>query len=260
MDGSLCLPKQKAALNLRCYRLSRHPDGAIWTFVNGAAVVFDGKHWQDGGVLGGIPREGGVKALFFDRQGTQWISTARSVYFRPHDQRRFQATGITYQRGQDTSNFVEMANGDLWLAVLYTSPSSGSDLRKLDVPSHRTNTPKSIEVPAMIDEVFVATDGSLWLTGSDIYRFSDGLTQPTTSPVPEVFGVEQGLRRRKNNHCFRGRPRRCLVSDHRWTGSASNGRSWFAMWIGPLIAGISVLLATPQERFGSAVPAHRYSL
>ena len=71
------------------------PDGSIWTVVNGAAMVFNGKRWLDGGVLGGIPHEGGIKAVFFDRQGTQWIFTARSGAWAGSVHR----DRVTYQRG-----------------------------------------------------------------------------------------------------------------------------------------------------------------
>ena len=184
--------------DLTVLQIIEAPDGAIWAVVNGAAMMLNGNRWLDGGTLGGIPHEGGVKAIFFDREGTQWISTARSVYFRARGQVGFTGTDVTYQHGQDTTNFVETQNGDLWVAIVYNSPVSGSDLRKLDVPGHRTSTPQTIQVPGIMDEIYTASDGSLWLTGVDIHRFSN-TDSAQSAIVEETFGLAQGLSGRRTS-------------------------------------------------------------
>jgi len=168
------------------------PDGSIWAIVHGRLMVFDGNHWIDAGAPGGISNEG-VRAVFFDHEGTQWVSTTRSIYYRSRGQQRFLRTDINFGRGIDTSNFAESRNGELWIAILSTNPTSSSDLRQIDVPGHRVTDPVVIHLPFFVEQIAFASDGSLWVAGSELNRFEPVIIEGKQRFSRETFGTGEGL-------------------------------------------------------------------
>jgi signal transduction histidine kinase/ligand-binding sensor domain-containing protein len=168
------------------------PAGSIWAIVHGQLMVFDGNHWSDAGAAGGISNEK-MRAVFFDHEGTQWVSSTQSIYYRPQGQQRFLRTDITFRRGIDTSNFAEGRNGELWIAILSTSPTSSSDLRQIDVPGHRVADPFEVHLPFIVQMITTASDGSLWVTGSELNRFAQVTMEGKRTFLRETFGTAQGL-------------------------------------------------------------------
>jgi ligand-binding sensor domain-containing protein/two-component sensor histidine kinase len=168
------------------------PDGSIWVIVHGRLMVFDGNSWMDGGALGGISDEK-MRAVFFDRQGTQWVSTTRSIYFRPRGQQRFLKTDINFGRGIDTSNFAESKNGELWIAIVSTNPTSSSELRQIDVPGHRVTDPFAVHLPFIVEMITFTSDGALWVTGSEPNRFNQVTIAGKRALLRETFGTAEGL-------------------------------------------------------------------
>jgi ligand-binding sensor domain-containing protein len=184
---------------LTVMEITEGPDGSVWAIVHGRLMVFDGTHWTDGGFLGGIPNEGGVRALFFDHDGTQWVSTGRSVYYRSRNQRKFSRTDVDFGRGNDSGDFVESTSGELWLAIASTNPTSSTEFRQIDVPGHRVTEPIVIHLPFLVHQVTLASDGSLWATGSDLNRFEPVTSQGKQSFSRETFGTADGLTSRVTN-------------------------------------------------------------
>jgi signal transduction histidine kinase/ligand-binding sensor domain-containing protein len=168
------------------------PTGSIWAIVHGQLMVFDGHHWVDAGAPGGIFNEK-VRAVFFDHEGTQWVSTTRSIYYRYREQQRFLRTDINFGRGIDTSNFAESKNGELWIAILSTNPTSSSDLRQIDVPGHRVANPFVVHLPFIVEMITFASDGSLWVTGSELNRFEQVTIEGKRTFRRETFGTAEGL-------------------------------------------------------------------
>jgi len=168
------------------------PDDSIWAVVHGRLMVFDGNHWSDAGAPGGISNEG-VRAVFFDHEGTQWVSTTRSIYYRSRGEQQFLRTDIDFGRGIDTSNFAESRNGELWIAILSTNPTSSSDLRQLDVPGHRVTDPVAFHLPFFVEQITFASDGSLWVTGSELNRFEPVMVEGKHRFLQETFGTSEGL-------------------------------------------------------------------
>jgi signal transduction histidine kinase/ligand-binding sensor domain-containing protein len=177
---------------LTVMQICEGPDGSIWAIVHGRLMVFDGNHWSDAGDPGDSSNEK-VRAVFFDRQGTQWVSTTRSIYYRSRGQEQFLRTGVDFGRGIDTSNFAESRNGELWIAILSTNPVPSSDLRQIDVPGHRVADPAVIHLPFFVEQLTFASDGSLWITGSELNRFEEAITKGKREIKRETFGTAEGL-------------------------------------------------------------------
>jgi signal transduction histidine kinase/ligand-binding sensor domain-containing protein len=174
--------------SLTVMQISGGPDGSIWAVVHGRLMVLDGNRWTDAGTLRGIPDEGGVRAVFFDHEGTQWVSTARRIYYRSPGQPEFSRADINFRPG-DSSNFAESKNGELWIAA---SPASSADLRQLDVPGHRVPDPVVIHLPS-VNQITFASDGSLWVAGSELNRFEQVMVDGKQRFFRENLGTAKGL-------------------------------------------------------------------
>jgi len=190
--------------SLTVMQICEGPDDSIWAVVHGRLMVFDGNRWTNAGILGGIPNEGGVKSVFFDHEGTQWVSTARSIYYRPGQQQKFSKTSITFGRGIDTSNFAESKNGELWIGIEATEPAS-CDLRQLDVAGHRVSDPKVIHLPFIVQQITFASDGSMWVAGSELNRFEPVTNGGKQEFSDETFGTAQGLTSKETEAIFEDR-------------------------------------------------------
>ena len=180
--------------SLTVLQICEGPDDSIWAVVHGRLMVFDGNHWTDAGVLRGIPNGESVTAIFFDHEGTQWISTVSAIYYRPRLQQQFSNAGISFDHDRDMPNFAESKNGELWIVFENRLTTSSADLQQLDVPGHRVKSPKVIHVPFLVTQMNFASDGSLWVTGnSELDRFEPSTTGGTPGFSREVFGIAQGL-------------------------------------------------------------------
>lgn len=168
------------------------PDGSIWAVVHGQLMAFDGSRWADAGVLRGLPDEGGVKSVFFDHEGTQWVCTARSVYYRRRDEQEFSQTGVSIGQNNDVINFAESKNGELWLGIQASGPAS-YDLLQLNVTGHRVSNPNVIHLPFIAEQMTFASDGSMWVAGSDLNRFEPVTIGPKQGPSRETFGTAQAF-------------------------------------------------------------------
>jgi len=168
------------------------PAGSIWAIVHGQLMMFDGNHWMDAGASGGISNEK-MRAVFFDHEGTQWVSTTRAIYYRLRGQQRFLKTNIDFGRGIDTSNFAEDKNGELWIAILSTNPTANSDLQQLDVPGHRVTHPFVVHLPFIVEMITTASEGSVWVTGSEVNRFEPVTIEGKRTFLRETFRAADGL-------------------------------------------------------------------
>jgi signal transduction histidine kinase/ligand-binding sensor domain-containing protein len=186
--------------SLTVMQITEGPDGSIWAVVHGRLMVLDGNRWTDAGALRGIPDEGGVRAVFFDHEGTQWVSTARSIYYRSPGQTEFSRADINFRPG-DSSNFAESKNGELWIAA---TPASSADLRQLDVPGHRVPDPVVIHLPS-VNQITFASDGSLWVAGSQLNRFEQVMVDGKQRFFRENLGTAKGLTSSTTQAIFKDR-------------------------------------------------------
>jgi signal transduction histidine kinase/ligand-binding sensor domain-containing protein len=176
----------------RVSRIIEGPDGSIWAVVHERLMVFNGINWTDGGAAGGISKEA-VRDVFFDHNGTQWVSTGRFICYRPRGHQEFSRTDINLDGGNDTSNFVESMNGELWFASIRPNPIS-SELRQLDPTGHvEVTSHGAIHLPFEVYMITVAMDGSLWVTGTELNRFDSVTTGGKQKLSRERFGSAEGL-------------------------------------------------------------------
>jgi signal transduction histidine kinase/ligand-binding sensor domain-containing protein len=171
--------------------ISEALDGSIWAAVHGQLVVFDGNRWTDAGALSGISNEGGVRTVFFDHRGTQWVATAQSIYYRPLRQQKF-VRAIQPGPETDVSNFTESRSGELWIAILRGNPSR-SDLVQLDPASHRVDDSSVIHLSSFVWHIAFNSDNSLWVTGSELIRLIPVMTGAKRTFSRETFGIADGL-------------------------------------------------------------------
>jgi len=172
--------------------ISEGADNSIWAVVHGRLMVFDGNRWKDGGTIRGIPGDDAVRAVFFDHEGTQWVATAKSIYYRPLGQQRFLPAGANLGQVDDTSNFAESRSGELWISILRANPSR-CDLLQLDVPGHRSSDPGVIHLSSVVWHIAFDSDNSLWVTGSELIRFSPVEIGSRHVLSRETFGTNEGL-------------------------------------------------------------------
>jgi ligand-binding sensor domain-containing protein/two-component sensor histidine kinase len=173
------------------------PDGSIWAVVRRRLMLLDGNHWIDGGALMGI-EGGGVNTVFFDHDGTQWVSTSAGtrtlIYYRTKGQKQFAKVDVTLGPATETANFAESKSGELWIVLANEQTTARVDLQQLDVPGHRVKSPKIIHLPFEASMMTFAFDGSLWVAGdSDLERFEPAATERIPGFSREIFGVAQGL-------------------------------------------------------------------
>jgi signal transduction histidine kinase len=178
--------------SLTVEEIKEGPDGSIWAVVRGRLMVFDGNQWSDAGAVRGLANERGVRAVFFDHEGTQWVATDQAIYYRPRDQQKFSRADTNLGRTDGASNFAESKNGELWIAVARSNPT-GCDLLQIDVPGHRVSSPVAIHLPSFAFRIAFASDGSLWVSSSELNRFEPVLINGKEKFLRETFGPAEGL-------------------------------------------------------------------
>jgi signal transduction histidine kinase/ligand-binding sensor domain-containing protein len=172
-------------------------DGSIWAVVHRRLMLLEGDHWINAGALMGI-ESGGVNTVFFDHEGTQWVSVSAgartAIYYRPQSQKQFLNAAATLGPATESANFAESKTGELWIALANELTIARTDLQQLDVPGHKAKSPKIIHLPFEANMMTFAGDGSLWVAGSsELQRFEPTTTGGTPGFSREIFGIAEGL-------------------------------------------------------------------
>ena len=126
-------------------------------------------------------------AIYFDRQGTLWVSTQDSVVFLPRGARTFETTGIHV--GQ-VWQFAESAGGKLWMAETTRS------VRPVPLPGD-SQPAGGAEIKVGSAAILFARDGSLWIpsVGDGVCRlpFPDRPNGGTIDDALESITSKEGL-------------------------------------------------------------------
>ncbi|WP_235914467.1 sensor histidine kinase [Rugamonas rivuli] len=100
------------------YSFSRAPDGAMWVTTAGGLAWLNGGRWQRIGADSGFdPGAKSIWQVLFDRDGTQWVSSDRAVYYRRQGDSRYRIASPADIR---LSSLAAAPDGTVWA-------SNGSD-------------------------------------------------------------------------------------------------------------------------------------
>lgn len=130
------------------------PDRSMWALSAGVLYKQTGDRWQKAFPQG--KEMGEVIHFFFDRSGTLWIATRQFIYFVSKDSPVPQKTD---EKGGSVSDFVEMADGSLWINVL----PPAAIIRRLSVPGHPSQ-PLSYSLEA--SGITLDPKGNLWIASN----------------------------------------------------------------------------------------------
>ena len=184
-------------------QIVRDGDGVLWAVSHGGLARFEGGRWHRVGADWNVPGDV-IVGLFVARDGTLWLSTARSVYFSRRGARRFEPTGAV--TGHAT--FTQTPDGRMWIA------DGLHGLRPLpNYPAGESRSPWPLKAATPTDILSVANHaidrhGVIWgtervhggifrfdprqakepthsLQSSDVDRFrqADGLTSDRSIPI-----------------------------------------------------------------------------
>jgi signal transduction histidine kinase/ligand-binding sensor domain-containing protein len=183
-DGAISLLKNGRAENYTkregvpngiVLSLAQDREGAIWAATNGGLARLDGNRWQEIGKEWNFHGKS-ASAVFLDSEGSLWVATdektpwvpgENTLVYLPQGARSFQSTSIHLGV---VSQFVEAANGKLWMAETSRSVRPvplGNKLPPVD----------ETEVRVGSQAVLFTREGDLWITS-----VADGIQRV---PAPE---------------------------------------------------------------------------
>jgi signal transduction histidine kinase/ligand-binding sensor domain-containing protein len=143
-------------------------EGTIWAATDSGLTRLEGNRWKVVGKDWNFPGKS-ARTIFFDNQGTLWISTEDTLVYLPAGARRFQTTGI--QVGQ-VYQIAQAPNGKLWMAETTRS------VRPIPLADKRQPFDET-EVRVGSEGILFDNDGALWITS-----IGDGLRR---SPAPDLL-------------------------------------------------------------------------
>ncbi|MBB5059317.1 signal transduction histidine kinase/ligand-binding sensor domain-containing protein [Granulicella aggregans] len=167
------------------------PDRAMWALSGGVLYKQKGDLWQE--ALPQSQQIGEVVHFFFDRAGTLWIATRNLIYFVAKGTSVPQKTS---EKGGSVSDFIEMADGSLWINAL----PPAAVIRRLSVPGHPSPFPLSYPVEA--SGITLDPKGNLWVASnrngvqrvaSDVIQLHDRGSIRPNNPGVQKFDTEAGL-------------------------------------------------------------------
>ena len=118
---------------------ARAPDGKLWATSSLGLACLENGHWRRVGAEAGFdPHPGAVRQVLFDRDGTQWVSTAAGVYYRRRGEPRFSLARPTTV---ELWSIAEGPDGVIWASDgkdgnyrLSTDGRQGRDRPRPDLP------------------------------------------------------------------------------------------------------------------------------
>ncbi|NVD70948.1 two-component system sensor protein [Duganella sp. BJB1802] len=139
------------------YSFARAPDGVMWATSAGGLAWLDGERWRRVGPDSGFdPGARSVWQVLFDRDGTQWVSTDRAVYYRRQGERRYQVASPANIR---LSSLAAAPDGTVWA-------SNGSDANyRLSQRAPDGKPPARPELPG--SGMWFDRAGTMWLLSED---------------------------------------------------------------------------------------------
>jgi signal transduction histidine kinase len=167
------------------------PDRSMWALSGGVLYKQTGDIWQK--AFPQAQEIGEVIHFFFDRAGTLWIATRDFIYFIPKGSSVPQKTN---EKSGSVSDFVEMADGSLWINLL----PPAAIIRRLSVPGHPSQSPLSYSVEA--SGITLDPKGNLWVASNrnGVQRIAADILKPqesgsirTTNPGVQKYDPPAGL-------------------------------------------------------------------
>jgi signal transduction histidine kinase len=143
------------------FSLVQESTGAIWAGTAHGAARLEDNRWEE------IEPELAARALCFDRAGTLWFATTKSIVAVPKGMTKVRETGIDVGQVQQ---IVQAPNGKLWMVETTRSVRP--------VPLHSDLAPPDdTEIRVGSNSILFAREGDLWIT-----TLGDGLRH---APDPE---------------------------------------------------------------------------
>ncbi len=130
------------------------PDGVTWVTTAGGLAWLDSGHdrWVRVGVEAGFAPAATIYQVLFDRAGTQWVSSARKVYYRRKGEARFQ---VASPADIELTSLAAAPDGTVWV-------SNGSDAHyRLSTAKATTTRPPKPELPG--SGMWFDRQGAMWL-------------------------------------------------------------------------------------------------
>ena len=121
------------------YSFSRAPDGVMWVTTSNGLAWLNGGRWVRVGADSGFdPGAKSVWQVLFDRDGTQWVSSDRAVYYRRQGDTRYRVASPADIR---LSSMAAAPDGNVWASngsdanyrMAQTAPAGGPPARP-DLP------------------------------------------------------------------------------------------------------------------------------
>ncbi|MQA38781.1 sensor histidine kinase [Rugamonas aquatica] len=162
------------------YSFSRAPDGAMWVTTARGLAWLNGGRWQRIGADSGFdPGAKSVWQVLFDRDGTQWVSSDRAVYYRRQGDSRYRIASPADIR---LSSLAAAPDGTVWA-------SNGSDANyRMSQQAPAARQPARPELPG--SGMWFDRAGTMWLLSEN--RVERMLPDVFPDPRQRVT-QEQGL-------------------------------------------------------------------
>lgn len=130
------------------------PDGVTWVTTAGGLAWLDSRQdrWVRVGVDAGFAPGTTIFQVLFDRAGTQWVSSARKVYYRRAGQTRFR---VASPAGIELTSLAAAPDGTVWV-------SNGTDAHyRLSTATPAPASPQKPELPG--SGMWFDRLGAMWL-------------------------------------------------------------------------------------------------
>ncbi len=172
-------------------------DGSTFTIARNTLFKLSGDRWEPVKAASSIPATEAIRNGFFDRSGTLWVATSRSVWRLASGSRTFERTE---QPGDYEEQFKQTLDGSIWIHASNEGNTAGY-VRPFLVGKEKRLRSESFPVNAsdfLIDSqdyLWIATDHS-GLLRAPLFRApkkgADVRNLPATTPV-ESFNHVDGL-------------------------------------------------------------------
>jgi len=139
------------------YSFARAPDGAMWATSAGGLARLDGGRWRRVGPDSGFdPGARSVWQVLFDRDGTQWVSSDRAIYYRRQGDSRYH---VASPANIPLSSMAAGPDGTVWA-------SNGNDANyKLSQRAPDGKPPSRPDLPG--SGMWFDRAGTMWLLSED---------------------------------------------------------------------------------------------
>jgi signal transduction histidine kinase/ligand-binding sensor domain-containing protein len=159
---------------------TRATDGTIWAATNLGLAYFGAGRWHRvGAEVGFDPQPNALRQVMFARDGTQWVSTARAVFYRPPGSARF---SVASPRGVELWSIAEGPDGTVW-----ATDGVDNNYRLSKGPASTGGKPRP-ELPG--SGIWFDRSGTMWLLReTSVERVLSGIYPDERQRITEEHGL-----------------------------------------------------------------------